>query len=99
MVDEDCKTKASTIPFQKTGYFSKTICDYLDRKDTLAPFYSNFPDIDGFEKQLGEKRVSFNTASRTTLVAALQRQYDHINTSDKTGSNIELLQKENTFTA
>ncbi len=98
MVDEDCKAKTSTIPFQKTGYFSKTICDYLDRKDAITPFYSNFPDVAGFEKQLGEKRVSFNTVSRTTLVAALQRQYDHINTSDKTGSNIELLQNDNTFT-
>ncbi len=98
MVDEDCKTKASTIPFQKTGYFSKTICDYLDRSDAIAPFYNNFPDINGFQKQIEEKRMSVRAESRTILVDALTNQYSKLTISDTVKDNIQLLQKENTFT-
>ncbi len=98
MVDEDCKTKYSTIPFQKTGYFSKTICDYLDRRDTIAPFFNNFPEIDGFKRQLDEKRISFQSQSRVILVESLNDQYKNLKPSDKVRDNIQLLQKENTFT-
>jgi len=98
MVDEDCKTKQSTIPFQKTGYFSRTICDYLDRSDSIAPFYNNFPDLDGFKKQLEEKRGSFQEELRSVLVDALKNQYQNVTTSESVKENIQLLQKENTFT-
>lgn len=98
MVDEDCKTSYSTVPFQQTGYFSKTICDYLDKKATLRPFYNNFPDIPGFKKQIEEKRMSVQTHSRTTLVKSLKNQYKNLHASDKVKKNINLLQEENTFT-
>jgi bacillithiol biosynthesis cysteine-adding enzyme BshC len=98
MVEEDCKTHCTTIPFQKTGYFSKIICDYIDQKDTIAPFYNNYPDLKGFKKQLEEKRLSFRPKPRTILVESLKNQYKDLNTSNKVKANIQLLQKENTFT-
>ena len=98
-VEEDCKT-AFSIPFQKTGYFSKTICDYLDKNEKVTPFYNHFPNLTGFKKQLEEKRLSFRQsgAMRNLLVEALTNQYKDTNTSKKTQQNIQSLLKENTFT-
>ena len=44
--------KVTQIPFKNTGFFSKTIIDYLEQKETIQPFYNNFPDITGFHNQI-----------------------------------------------
>ncbi len=100
MVEEDCKLKNKTIPFQKTGYFSKTICDYLDKNEKTTPFYNNFPDLKGFKKQIDIKRMSFRQSevTRNLLVSSISNQYKSIKTSSKTQQNIQSLLKENTFT-
>ena len=90
--------KAHHIPFQKTGYFSPIICDYLDKNPKLSSFYGNFPDLAGFKKQLKLKKESFQPNSRKVLVEALTHQYKTTKTSQKTYQNIELLSEENTFT-
>jgi bacillithiol biosynthesis cysteine-adding enzyme BshC len=87
-----------TIPFSDTGFFSKTVIDYLNQDEKLAPFYTNFPNLDGFKKQLEEKRLSVGTASRTILVEALKSQYKNTSISEKSKTNIELLASKNTFT-
>ena len=43
------------IPFQKTGFFSKTMAAYLEQNKSLQPFYNNFPNLDGFQKQLEDQ--------------------------------------------
>lgn len=91
-------TKVSTIPFQKTGYFSKTICDYLDNKKEIQPFMGSFPNIDNFKKQVDIKKSSFKSESRSLLVRSLKNQYKNIASSELTFNNIESLSKENTFT-
>ncbi len=100
MVEEDCKINCSTIPYKKTGYFSKIICDYLDKNEKIAPFYNNFPELKGFEKQIDAKRHSelVSESHRKVLVETLRHQYKNINTSKKTKQNIQSLLKENTFT-
>ena len=100
MVEEDCKINSQTIPFKKTGYFSKTICDYLDKNEKITPFYNNFPDIKGFKKQIDEKRHSelVSKSHRKVFVDSLENQYKNTNTSNKTQQNIQSLLKENTFT-
>uniref|UniRef100_UPI0035671BBE bacillithiol biosynthesis protein BshC n=1 Tax=Lutibacter sp. TaxID=1925666 RepID=UPI0035671BBE len=90
--------KVHHIPFQKTGYFSKIICDYLDKKSELSDFYENFPDLEGFKKQIETKRLSFQPHSRNILVDVLKRQFVNSNISTKTLQNIESLSNENTFT-
>ena len=45
----DCSTY---IPFQKTGFFSTMMCDYLEKSEKLTSFYGNFPSIENFEKQI-----------------------------------------------
>ncbi|MDG2194632.1 MAG: bacillithiol biosynthesis cysteine-adding enzyme BshC [Polaribacter sp.] len=90
--------KVTHIPFQKTGFFSKTMADYLEQKDAIRPFYHNVPNLDGFQQQLKEKQASFSTTSRTLLVGALRKQYKKVSVSEETQRNIDLLLKENTFT-
>lgn len=86
------------ISFKKTGYFSSLVCDYLEEKPTLHPFYNRFPNLENFKKQLEEKQISFKIASRTTLVESLNKQYLQTETSDATLENIASLKAENTFT-
>lgn len=86
------------IPFADTGYFSKLICDYLDRKPELSQFYGNFPDLAGFKNQIQSKNMAFSATSRNVLVDALQHQYKNTAVSQKTSQNIASLSDENTFT-
>lgn len=43
------------IPFQKTGFFSKMMLDYLEKNEKLTSFYNHFPDFEGFHHQILEK--------------------------------------------
>ncbi|WP_445736500.1 bacillithiol biosynthesis cysteine-adding enzyme BshC [Mariniflexile sp.] len=86
------------ISFKKTGYFSTLICDYLDEKPELQPFYNRFPKLDNFKAQIDEKAQSFNLESRTILVESLKKQYQHIEASELTIQNIDALEHKNTFT-
>jgi bacillithiol biosynthesis cysteine-adding enzyme BshC len=90
--------KATQIPFKDTGFFSKTMLDYLAKKETMHSFYNNFPDNTGFSNQIEEKGKSFSLQSRLVLVAALKRQYTNFISSEKTQENIHLLKSQNTFT-
>ena len=91
----DCSTY---IPFQKTGFFSTMMCDYIEKSDKLTPFYGNFPSIENFESQIKLKQQSFSKDKRDILVDALKRQYQKTDVSEKTAENFELLLRENTFT-
>lgn len=86
-----------SVPFCKTGYFSSLICDYLDKKIALKPFYNRFPNIENFKNQIEEKRLSFSAESRTILTKVLKKQYINIETSGLTLQNIESLSSANTF--
>ncbi|NVJ88651.1 MAG: bacillithiol biosynthesis cysteine-adding enzyme BshC [Flavobacteriaceae bacterium] len=90
--------KVTHIPFQKTGFFSKMMIDYLEQSPSINNFYNNFPDITGFKNQLEEKQKIFKSSHRKTLNSALQEQYKNVNTTKYTKKNIDLLLKENTFT-
>ena len=90
--------KVTQIPFQKTGFFSKTMIDYLEQKNSIKPFYNNFPDVNGFHNQIEEKQKSFRLHNRLILAKALKDQYSFFDTSEKTETNIELLKQQNTFT-
>ena len=90
--------KVTQIPFQKTGFFSKTMIDYLEQKESIQPFYNNYPDINGFNQQIKEKEESFSKEHRKVLVAALNNQYSKIETSEETKANIKSLIHSNTFT-
>ncbi|MDA9363401.1 bacillithiol biosynthesis cysteine-adding enzyme BshC [Polaribacter sp.] len=90
--------KVAQLPFEKTGFFSKTMLDYLAKKETIKPFYHNYPDLVGFKNQLEEKEKSFNLESRNVLSKSLEKQYQGFDLSEATQNNIKLLKQKNTFT-
>lgn len=87
-----------TIPYKNTGYFSKTMCDYLDQSQSLQPFYHRFPSIKNFKEQIQEKSAHFNAATRAVLSEQLQAQYKGIAASEATQKNIESLKNDTTYT-
>tara|TARA_B110000046_G_scaffold66856_1_gene74790 strand:- start:8779 stop:10398 length:1620 start_codon:yes stop_codon:yes gene_type:complete len=95
---EKNRMKTIQIPFQKTGFFSKTMHQYLEKNKNIQPFYNNFPDIIGFYNQIEEKQKSYQLQTRLTLVEALKSQYKSVKATEKTIENIELLKEQNTFT-
>ncbi len=90
--------KSDCIPFKKTGYFSNLICDYLDQKESLQPFYNRFPNLDNFKDQLLEKQANFPAENREVLHGAIKKQYANTNISRSTELHIELLKDNSTFT-
>ena len=90
--------KNYTLPYKETGYFSETVCDYLSQAKEIRSFYGNFPDLEGFEKQIKLKQLSFEAPSRNLLVEVLKTQYQNIKISKKTSQNIQSLLEDNTFT-
>ncbi len=86
------------ISFKDTGFFSNLICDYLDQKKELQPFYNRFPSIINIKKQIEEKKEYFSPENRIVLATALQKQYLALETSDATLKHIKLLKNHTTFT-
>ncbi|MFS4494037.1 bacillithiol biosynthesis cysteine-adding enzyme BshC [Maribacter sp. 2308TA10-17] len=91
-MDIDC------LPFKNTGYFSALICDYLDQKNDLKPFYNRFTTLENFKGQIEEKAKNFPDANREVLYEALQKQYSSTKISKKTAANLKQLKEPITFT-
>jgi bacillithiol biosynthesis cysteine-adding enzyme BshC len=86
--------------YQKTGFFSQLVTDYLEQKPDLQKFYHHFPSPKGFENQLALKE-SFSLQKRKVLVKSLKRQYQATQIDLGQTSvlqNIEELENSNTFT-
>lgn len=86
------------ISFKDSGYFTPLIVDYLNQKETLKPLYNRFPILENFKLQLEEKQANYSHGSRNVLVNSLLKQYEEVDASKDTLQNIQLLNKENTFT-
>ena len=86
------------ISYQKSGYFSKLIVDYLDKNPKTQSFYHRFPSLDNFEAQLNEKASNYSLNNRLILVEALEKQHTNFSISKSTEANIALLKSEKTFT-
>ncbi len=86
------------LPFKNTGYFSTLICDYLEEKEALQPFYNRFPTLENFKDQIEEKGNSFSDAHREVLYHVLQKQYATTETSKKTQEHIKQIKEPITFT-
>src|SRR5688572_17659395 len=90
----DCT--ATRLPYRQTGFFSKTVLDYIDQVPEIKPFFSHPPTIAGI-KQAIEARKDFKT-DRGTLVQELKKQYAGVNASSKVLANIDSLSSPSTFT-
>lgn len=89
-------TTAQFIPYSQTGFFSKTVTDYISGNSPLQPFYKHPVSIEGIKAAIAERKI-FST-NRQLLVTELKKQYSTVAASEKVNSNIEKLLGENTFT-
>lgn len=88
--------KATYIEYSDTGSFSKTLLAYLAKQPDLASYYGNFPDLDGFKKQIEEQK---KFQYRELLVDQLKIQYGKLlESSPEVAQNLERLKQNNTFT-
>ncbi|MFM9824572.1 bacillithiol biosynthesis cysteine-adding enzyme BshC [Flavobacterium sp.] len=86
------------ISYQKSGYFSPLMNDYLDQKSNTKSLYNRFPILENFEAQVQEKKANYTHENRAILVSVIESQYAKINPSTATLNNIKLLNNSNTFT-
>ena len=86
------------VSYEKSGYFSTLMVDYLQEKESLKPLYGHFPTIENFGHQIDLKKDTFPQEHRNVLKNVLLQQYQNTKISDKTLENIHLLQQKNTFT-
>ena len=89
---EDC----NYLHYQQTCYFSKTIVDYLNKKESLQPFYQHEVSIEGIKAAI-QQRQGFQQ-NREVLVNVLNEQYSGLPLSSPVEQNIQLLLEPNTYT-
>lgn len=86
------------LPFDRTGYFTEFICDYLADKPTIKSLYSSYPKLENFEARIAEKATHFPDANREILYNALRAQYKDVAISSETESHLKKLKEPITFT-
>jgi uncharacterized protein YllA (UPF0747 family) len=86
------------ISYQKSGYFTKLIVDYLDEKTELKSLYNRFPKLENFKSQIEEKALNYPLENRKILVNAIENQYKGFIITEDTAKNISLLSDSKTFT-
>lgn len=86
--------KLTTIPFDKTGKFSKLILDYIKNPEKLSEFLDGEVSLQNFKNKLNQK--SFPQEKRELLVQQLRLQYKLADI--EVPNNVPLLAKENTYT-
>ena len=87
-----------SISYQKSGYFTKLMVDYLDENPELKSLYNRFPKLENFKSQIEEKQKNYPHENRKVLVEALENQYNGFTISEPTLNNIKLLNLPNTYT-
>ncbi|HOZ85877.1 MAG TPA: bacillithiol biosynthesis cysteine-adding enzyme BshC [Niabella sp.] len=86
----------TSIPYAETGYFSKTVLDYLNGVKELESFYS-IPPKETQLKSLIDQRLKYAT-NRNKLAEALIASYGDIEITKQVKENIEKLKLQNTLT-
>ena len=90
--------RVEKIPYCDTDYFTRIICDYLDQKEELRPYYNRFPGLENFGEQIKEKNASYPDAHRKVLVRSLTDQYKECQPTKATAKNIQALASPKAFT-
>ena len=83
----------TNIGYEKTGYFSKIIIDYLGNEKDLQLFYDLPNQLESYSERIKKKQTE--KTDRHALAEALQKQYTG---TKEIPSNIDLLKQPNTFT-
>ena len=88
--------KTQRLSYQETGRFSKLVLDYINQKESVKDFISEFPTIKNFRKQIDKKSNDF--IDRELLFEVLKEQNTKIELSKSSQANLNLLKDNNTYT-
>lgn len=88
--------RTETIPLDETDCFSKFFIDYINQKEELAPFYTDFPSVPNFKKTIENRH--FKDEQREVLVKVLKAQYESLEIHEAVSGNIHSLVDSKTFT-
>lgn len=80
------------LPLSEVNQFSSLFLDFIQQSSKVKGFYSNFPDIHGFNRQIATKKLDAD--KRKVLVETLKKQYKNLPNQP----NFDILLHENTFT-
>lgn len=81
-----------------TGLFSKLSNELTYNQGQFADFIQQPFSKKAFLQQIDRKKKQYEPATRLALVQALQQQYAEVSPSDEVSKNLDLLQKDSTFT-
>src|ERR1700681_580870 len=84
------------VPYQRTGYFSRIITDYLNGTEFLKNYYEHPVSFSGIETAINQ-REEFPT-DRNLLIKSLKAQYADLPVGNAVKKNLESLSDKNTFT-
>jgi bacillithiol biosynthesis cysteine-adding enzyme BshC len=90
------QSSAISIAYQKTGFFSSMVLDYISKEPSLKPFYTHHMSIDSALAAISE-RQAFAT-NRQLLVNVLQAQYAGVTLNSLQQQHLQALASENCFT-
>ncbi len=90
------KFSPHTIPYAQTGYFSKLVLDYIQKKKELSAFIFDFPSAASLKEKMQDRLLA--SLNREVLVDSLEKQYKDISVKPEVQSSLNLLLQENTFT-
>lgn len=81
-----------------TGLFSKLSNELTYNQGQFADFIQQPFSKEAFLQQIDRKKKQYEPATRLALVQSLKQQYTDISPSDEVSKNLDLLQKDSTFT-
>ena len=64
------------ITLSEVNQFSSLFLDFIQQSPKLQDFSGNYPDIQGFNRQIGLKK--FDIEKRKVLVETLKKQYKNL---------------------
>ncbi len=94
LTETDCLL--SRIDFAKTNSFSSAFLDYISDQSVLQPFHNGMPSTENLRKQIDQR--NFPSEHRGIVSEILKEQYQGLECSALTESNIDLLTDQKTFT-
>ena len=80
------------ITLSEVNQFSSLFLDFIQQSPKLQDFSGNYPDIQGFNRQIGLKK--FDIEKRKVLIETLKKQYKNLPSQP----DLDILLLENTFT-
>ena len=86
------------IPLADTRAFTSFFLDYIQKKESLKPFYDQFPELRNFNKTLTNKASSYPVKHRQVLQQVLHKQYQGLTLTDRVKENLSSISSPTTFT-